>query len=169
MPLNSTWRDGISRIIGPNVPILRFRVDFLPAHLEKGFPGPFRESPKKSPYRAQTNPYRARKKTNHTRTNLLNSHHLSTHHKTILMLSNQTFCESWMFWGGCKRGNRNVLGWGDSVNWKWKIKLRCLNSFNCIENSQKSISCFLADIDPMCKIMKNSQAEFLGFSGTRLL
>ena len=36
-------------IIGPNVPILRFRADFLPGHLEPGFPGA-PESPKNGAY-----------------------------------------------------------------------------------------------------------------------
>ena len=34
-----SWRDEKAIIIGPNVPISRFRGNFLPAHLEPGFPG----------------------------------------------------------------------------------------------------------------------------------
>ena len=34
MPSNSSWRDEISIIIGPNVPIFSFWGDALPAHVE---------------------------------------------------------------------------------------------------------------------------------------
>ena len=43
-----SWEDKISTIIGPNVPMLSFRGDFLPAHLEPGSPGAL-QSQKRGP------------------------------------------------------------------------------------------------------------------------